>query len=59
LFSLKNSGYYKYANGTRQKVEKKNDCHIRLRKTPIEFTQLELQTTVNKNYKSSMDLQFV
>jgi hypothetical protein len=24
LFSLKNSGYYKYANGIRQKVENKN-----------------------------------
>ena len=44
---------------SRQKVEKKNVSQIRLMKTPIEFTELELQTTVNTNYQSSMDLQFV
>jgi len=37
------SGYYKYANGTRQKVENNNDSSVRLRKTKSNFTLLELQ----------------
>ncbi len=61
IFSLKSNSLEFLAPPfvSRQKVEKKNVSQIRLMKTPIEFTELELQTTVNTNYQSSMDLQFV
>jgi hypothetical protein len=51
------SGYYKYANGTRQKVEKKNNTSVRLRKSRPEFNHCEIQATLKKSYTSYIDLQ--
>jgi hypothetical protein len=56
LFSLMKSGYYKYANGTRQKVENKNDTIVRLRKPRSDFAQLEKQATGKKYNTSLIDL---
>jgi hypothetical protein len=50
------SGYYKYANGTRQKVENKNDTIVRLRKPRSDFAQLEKQATGKKYNTSLIDL---
>jgi hypothetical protein len=49
------SGYYKYANGTRQKVGKQERFIFRPSETPCGFTLLELQSTVKKNNTSCIN----
>jgi hypothetical protein len=53
------SGYYKYANGTRQKVGNKIDSNSPNRKSLLEFSHHEIQETLKKIKLPTIGLQAI